>query len=75
MYVCHTLITQKVHGRFYLLNFEKEMVVLENKPWRSLDLLLMKKMTAYLKSKRKNTGYTRDLHGQYLSGKGCWSIL
>ena len=27
-----------VHGRFYGLDFKKrEMVVLENKPWRSLD--------------------------------------
>ena len=26
-----------VHGRFYRLNFKMEMVVLENKPWRSLD--------------------------------------
>ena len=26
-----------VHGRFYGLDLKKEMVVLENKPWRSLD--------------------------------------
>ena len=31
---------------------------------RLLDKLMMKKTTADLKSKGKNTGYIRDLHGQ-----------
>ena len=39
-------------------------VVLENKPWRSLDKFIMKKMTTDLESKGKNTGYIHDLHGQ-----------
>ena len=33
------------------------------------------KMTADSKFKGKNTGYTRNLHGQWLSGKGCWSYF
>ena len=33
------------------------------------------KMTADLKSKGKNTGYTHDLYGQWLSRKGCWSYF
>ena len=33
----------------------------------------MKKTTADSKYKGKNTGYTRNLHGQSLSGNGCWS--
>ena len=41
-----------------------EMVVLYHKPWKSLDLLMMKKITADLWPKGKKTVYTRDLHGQ-----------
>ena len=37
--------------------------------------LLMKKTTADSMAKRKNTGYKRDLHGQLLSGKDCWSYF
>ena len=45
-----------VHRRIYILDIKKEMVVLENSPWRSQDLLMMKKITADLKSKEYNTG-------------------
>ena len=43
---------------------KKEMVVLENKTWSSLDYLIIKKTTADSESKGKNTGYTCDQHGQ-----------
>ena len=45
------------------------MVVLE------LPRRFAKETTADSKSKGNNTGYMRDLHGQKLSGKGCWSYL
>ena len=32
IYMCHTLITRRVHGKFYGLNLKEEMVVLENLP-------------------------------------------
>ena len=64
MCVCRTFITRRVHGRFSGLDLEKEIVVLDDKSWRSLDQLMMKKTTADSKSKGMNTGYTGDLHGQ-----------
>ena len=40
-YVCLlTFITQRVHRRFYRLDLEKEMVVMETRP-RSLDSLMI----------------------------------
>ena len=38
-------------------------------------LVMMRKMTVDFKSIGKNTGYTQDLHGQKLSGKGCCSYF
>ena len=58
IFICAYIHNPRVHGRFYGLDLKKELVVLENKPLRTLDQLIMKKMTADLKSKRKNTGYT-----------------
>ena len=57
-----------VHGRFGLSlkrngRLRKQAVEIAR--------LVMKKMTADSKSK----GYTRDLHGQSLSGRGCWSYF
>ena len=59
IFICAYIHNPRVHGRFYGLDLKKELVVLENKPLRMLDQLMMKKMTADSKSKRKNTGYTR----------------
>ena len=50
-----------VVGRFYGEDLKKEMVVLQNKPWRSLDQLMIKKTTADSKSEGKNMRYTCDL--------------
>ena len=60
-HISRTFIARRVHARFYGLDFKKEMVVLENSPWRSID---MKKTAADAKSIGKNTDYTtRDLQG------------
>ena len=38
VYICVPHIHNPgVHGKFYGLGVKKEMIVLENKPWRSLD--------------------------------------
>ena len=48
IFICAYIHNPRVHGRFYGLE-----------PLRTLDQLMMKKMTADSKSKRKNIGYTR----------------
>ena len=45
----------RVHGRFYGRDLKKEMVILEQ---------TMKVAIQGSQSNWKNTGYTRDLHGQ-----------
>ena len=54
---------------------KKEMVVLENQPWRSLRLV-DEKTTADSKIEGDNTGYTRtrDLHGAKVKVQCCFVV-
>ena len=64
IYMCCKFISSRSAWKILWTRLKKENGRLGNKPWRSLDELMMMKMAADSKSKGKNTGYIRHLHGQ-----------